>query len=187
VSLAGRTVLLHPGDGPDHSSGAPDWFGEVAARARRLSPSARPQVIVGECALGLAELSAGVAELESLWRMGPRGDDDNPLLFVRHYALDLLLSRTADSAEAGEFVRQQIGPLIAWDRQHQTDFLTVLEAGLDVPRHDVAAARCFMHRNTFRHRFRRATEILGDNLDDPEVRLAVHIALKLRRVLAQRA
>jgi DNA-binding PucR family transcriptional regulator len=56
-----------------------------------------------------------------------------------------------------------------------------------VPRHDVAAARCFMHRNTFRHRFRDATKILGDNLDDPDVRLAVHVALKLRRVLAASA
>ena len=165
------------------SGDALDWFREVAARAGRLAPSARPQVIVGERVLGLADLGAGVAELDALWRMGPRGEGDQPLVSVRHYALDLLLSRTADAPEAVEFVRQQIGPLIAWDRRYQTDFLTVLEAGLDVPRHDVAAARCFMHRNTFRHRFRHATTILGDTLEDPEVRLAVHIALKLRRFL----
>jgi DNA-binding PucR family transcriptional regulator len=140
-------------------------------------------VIAGERVLGLADLGAGVAALDALWRMGPREDGDQPLISVRHYALDLLLSRTADTPEAAEFVRQQIGPLIAWDQRYQTDFLTVLEAGLDVPRHDVAAARCFMHRNTFRHRFRDATTILGDTLEDPEVRLAVHIALKLRRLL----
>jgi DNA-binding PucR family transcriptional regulator len=116
--------------------------------------------------------------------MGPRAEDDQPLVSVRHYALDRFLTRTADSPEASEFVRQQIGPLIAWDRQHQADLLTVLEAGLDAPRHDVAAARCYMHRNTFRHRFRHATKILGDDLEDPEVRLAVHVALKLRRILA---
>jgi hypothetical protein len=177
MPLAGRTLLLHPGDG------ALDWFREVAARARQLVPSARPQVIAGERVLGLADLGAGVAALDALWRMGPREDGDQPLISVRHYALDLLLSRTADTPEAAEFVRQQIGPLIAWDQRYQTDFLTVLEAGLDVPRHDVAAARCFMHRNTFRHRFRDATTILGDTLEDPEVRLAVHIALKLRRLL----
>jgi sugar diacid utilization regulator len=187
VTLVGRTVLLHPGDDARGSSGALDWFREVVTRARRVAPSARPQVIVGERRLGLAELSAGVAELDALWRMGPRGEGDEPLVSVRHYALDLLLARTADTAEASEFVRQQIGPLIGWDRRHHTDLLKVLEAGLDVPRHDVAAARCFMHRNTFRHRFRDATKILGDDLDDPDVRLAVHVALKLRRVLAARA
>src|SRR5829696_8089937 len=183
VPFAGRTVLLHPGDGAQRSQGAPDWFRVVACRAGHLAPSARPQVIVGERLLCLTDLSAGVAELDALWRIGPRGNGEQPLVSVRHYALDLLLSRTADAPEAAAFVRQQIGPLIAWDRRNQTDFLTVLEAGLDVPRHDIAAARCFMHRNTFRHRFRHATTILGDALDDPEVRLAVHVALKLRRFL----
>ena len=178
VTLSGRTLLLHPGDG------ALDWFNEVAARARQVVPSAQPQVIVGERLLGLADLGAGVAELDALWRLGPRGEGDQPLVTVRQYALDLLLSCMADSPEAAEFVRQQIGPVIAWDQRYQTDFLTVLEAGLDIPRHDVAAARCFMHRNTFRHRFRHATTILGDTLEDPEVRLAVHIALKLRRLLS---
>jgi sugar diacid utilization regulator len=183
VILAGRTVLLHPGDPPATGTEALHWFGEVAARAGRLAPNARPQVIAGECALELADLSAGVADLDALWRMGPRAEDYRQLVSVRHYALDRLLARTADTLEASDFVRQQIGPLIAWDRQHQGDLLTVLEAGLDIPRHEAAAAQCFMHRNTFRHRFRHATTILGDSLEDPEVRLAVHVALKLRRVL----
>ena len=187
VTLADRTVLLHPGDGVHGGNDAMRWFREVAARAERVAPSARPQVIVGERVLGLADLAAGVAELDALWRMGPRGDGDETIVSVRHYALDLFLGRTADTREATEFVQQQIGPLIAWDRKNHTDFLTVLEAGLDAPRHDVAAAHCFMHRNTFRHRFRHATKILGDGLEDPEVRLAVHVALKLRRVLAPQA
>jgi hypothetical protein len=61
--------------------------------------------------------------------------------------------------------------------------VTVLEAALDFPRHDLAASRCFMHRNTFRHRHQQATEKLGYSLEDPDVRLAVHVALKLRNVL----
>jgi DNA-binding PucR family transcriptional regulator len=187
VVLAERTVLLHPrSDGARGGGAALDWFRCVALGAQRLAPTARPQVIVGERELGLAELSGGVAELDALWATGPRAEDDQPLVSVRHYALDRFLTRTAKSPEASEFVRQQIGPLIDWDRQHHGDLLTVLEAGLDAPRHELAAARCFMHRNTFRNRFRHATKILGDNLEDPEVRLAVHVALKLRRILAPR-
>jgi sugar diacid utilization regulator len=179
VVVTERTVLLHPRDGGN----ALDWFRRVAAGARRLAPGSRPQVIVGERELGLAELGTGVGELEALWEMGPRAEDDQPLVSVRHYALDRFLARTADSPEATEFVRQQIGPLIAWDRQHHGDLLTVLEAGLDAPRHELAAARCFMHRNTFRNRLRLATRALGDGLEDPDVRLATHVALKLRRTL----
>jgi hypothetical protein len=40
-----------------------------------------------------------------------------------------------------------------------------------------------MHRNTFRHRYNQAAEILGHSLDEPDVRLAVHVALKLLNVL----
>jgi hypothetical protein len=183
VVLAERTVLLHPRSDGAGGAAAMGWFREVTGSALRLAPTALPQVIVGERELGLGQLSAGVAELDALWALGPRAEDQ-PLVSVRHYALDRFLARTADTPDASEFVRQQIGPLIDWDRKHRGDLLTVLEAGLDAPRHELAAARCFMHRNTFRHRFRQATQILGDNLDDPEVRLAVHVALKLRRIVA---
>ena len=60
-------------------------------------------------------------------------------------------------------------------------------AALDFPRHEKAASRCFMHRNTFRHHLRQATDVLGDDLSDPDVRLAVHVALKLRHVLTMQA
>jgi sugar diacid utilization regulator len=184
VLLTERTVLLHPAGAARGGGAAVEWFRRVATGAQRLAPGSRPQVIVGERALGLAELSAGVAELDALWEIGPRAEDDQPLVSVRHYALDRFLSRMADMPEANEFVRQQIGPLIVWDRQHHSDLLTVLEAGLDAASHELAAACCFMHRNTFRNHFRQATRILGDGLDDPEVRLAIHVALKLRRILA---
>jgi purine catabolism regulator len=80
-------------------------------------------------------------------------------------------------------VEDCLGPLIAWDREHGSDLLRVLEAALDFPRHDRAASRCFMHRNTFRHRLRQATELLEDDLSHPDVRLAVHVALKLRHAV----
>jgi sugar diacid utilization regulator len=184
VALARRTVLLHPSDRAGTGICPVHWFRHVAERAHQLAPSGGWQVIVGERALGLGELSAGVAELDALWALGPGSRGDQPLVSVRHYALDRLLARVADAAEARDFVHTQIGPLIEWDRRHESNLLGVLEAGLDFARHDTAAARCYMHRNTFRHRFRQALELLGDNLDDPEVRLAVHVALKLRSVVS---
>jgi hypothetical protein len=43
-----------------------------------------------------------------------------------------------------------------------------------------------MHRNTFRHRLREAEALLGDDLSDPDARLAVHVALKLRQLISGR-
>jgi len=35
-----------------------------------------------------------------------------------------------------------------------------------------------LHQNTFRHRMRRATEIFGVNLDDPDERLVLWLLLR---------
>jgi sugar diacid utilization regulator len=174
VGLAGRLVLLHPAGEP------PAWFETAVEHARSLSPAGGAQAVAAGRPVGLARLSEAVAELEALWRLGPRRDDA-PVLQAEQFALDRLLCESIDRRAAGAFVDQQLGPLLAYDAEHGGDLAHVLEAGLDFPRHDVAARRCFMHRNTFRHRMRLATSVLGRDLDDPDVRLAVHLALKLRR------
>jgi purine catabolism regulator len=46
------------------------------------------------------------------------------------------------------------------------------------------AALLHLHRNTVLYRLRRIEEIGGLHLDDPETRLALHLCLKVREVLA---
>jgi DNA-binding PucR family transcriptional regulator len=174
VGLAGRLVLLHPAGAP------PAWFETAVEHARSLSPAGGAQAVAAGRVVGLAQLSESVSELEALWRLGPRRDDA-PVLQAEQFALDRLLAQAVDRRASSAFVDEQLGPLLAHDAEHGGDLAHVLEAGLDFPRHDVAAGRCFMHRNTFRHRMRMATSILDRDLDDPDVRLAVHLALKLRR------
>lgn len=171
-------VLLHPGA----REVAHAWFERVVACARRLAPAAGPQAVAADAGVELPALSACVSELEALSRLGPRAEQ-LPVLSVRQYALDRLLMRAVAHQESRTFVLEQIGSLISWDREHHSDLLTVLEAALDYPLHEQAAHRCYMHRNTFRHRLRVATEILGHDLEDPDVRLATHVALKLHKVL----
>lgn len=179
VELPGHWVLLQAAD---DDRAAPAWFAAAVAHVRELAPAARAQAIVTRAPVAVAELSGGVAELEALWRLGARAEDE-PVLHAEQFALDRLLATVARGRDARAFVHEHLGTLVEWDAAHHSDLMHVLEAGLDHPRHDLAASRCFMHRNTFRHRFRQATEILGDDLADPDVRLAVHVALKLRKVL----
>jgi PucR family transcriptional regulator, purine catabolism regulatory protein len=169
-------VLLSPG------SGALAWFERVVACARRLAPAAGVQAIAADAPVELPALSARVGELEALSRLGPRAGDQ-PVLSARQYGLDRLLLHGVRRHEARTFVLDQIGALLAWDGDHHGDLVTVLETALDYPRHEQAAHRCYMHRNTFRHRLRMATEVLGHDLEDPDVRLATHVALKLHRMI----
>lgn len=181
--LPRRIVLLYPcrdGDSAERFA----WLTQIVAQARTLAPSFPAQAIVGEAAVELAGVSAEVAELDALWRLGPRVERSRPVVTVRSYALERLFWEHLDAAAARRFVDEQLERLTAWDREHRTDLLSVLEAALDLPRHDQAASSCFMHRNTFRHRLQQAEEVLGTKLQDPDERLAVHVALKLHRLLA---
>jgi|SRR5215212_197217 len=183
--LRRRIVLLYP----VHETGADPaepsaWLVEIAAQARALAPSFPAHAIVGEAAVALAGVSAEVAELDALRRLGPRAESSGPVVSSRAYALERLFGDNLDAAAARRFVDAQLGRLTTWDRERRTDLLSVLEAALDFPRHDRAASKCFMHRNTFRHRLQQVNEVLGTTLDDPDERLGVHVALKLHRLLA---
>lgn len=181
----GHITLLHP-EGAD-AADALAWFERVVARIRALAPTSRAHAIAADEAVAVPGLGARVADLVSLCRFEPRADTAQLVVWARQYALDRLLRDTLAAPEARTFVEDRLGALIVWDREHRSDLLRVLEASLDFPRHDHAASHCFMHRNTFRHRLRLAMELLGDDLQDPDSRLAVHVALKLRRGPAGRA
>ena len=172
-------MLLHPVTAEDPAA----WFERLVGRVRALAPSSGAQAVAADRALPLEALAAEVARLVRLARFGPRAGPAPPVVGAGRYALDRLLWDNLDGREARAFVEDRIGALIAWDRSHGSDLLRVLEAALDLPRHDRAASRCFMHRNTFRHRLRQAADVLGEDIDDPEIRLAVHVALKLRHGL----
>lgn len=174
-----RVVLL----APDRDGRGPlGWLAGLVERARTLAPSFPVRGIAADGAVELAQVSAEVADLDALHRLGTRVGGRAPVVRSRDYALERLLLEHVGGGALRHFAEQQLGPLLRWDRDRRTDLLGVLEAALDTPRHDQAARRCFMHRNTFRHRLQQATDVLGAPLDDADVRLAVHVALRLRRL-----
>jgi len=179
VALHGQIVLLHPPEAC--ASDVTGWMEQVISVARAAVPALGARAVAADREVTLHELRQQVARLA---RLCARGGPGPPVTRARQHALEDLLSESVDPAEARRFVDELLGALIAWDHEHHSDLIRVLEAALDHPRHDVAAQRCFMHRNTFRHRLGKARELLGDDLTDPKTRLAVHVALKLRRTPA---
>jgi sugar diacid utilization regulator len=179
VTVHARMVLLHPS-----GAGASEvlaWVEQIIAVARTTAPSLDARAVAADREVALSDLSTQVTRLARL--CAHRGAA-LPVTRARQHVLEGLLTDSVAPSEARRFVDDLLGAVIAWDHDHRSDLLRVLEAALDHPRHDVAARRCFMHRNTFRHRLQKARDLVGDDLTDPDTRLAVHVALKLRRVTA---
>ena len=105
--------------------------------------------------------------------------------FGSYRELEVTALAAHDSRAASEFIAATLGPLAADDpaaaRLRET-LRVYLEEADNAPR---AAARLYTHRNTVLKRIARATELLG--YLPGERRLAVELALELRRHLQPRA
>jgi hypothetical protein len=95
-----------------------------------------------------------------------------------------LLLRVADLAdEDGDALAGPLDTLTAYDAEHRSNLVDTVAAYLDAFG-DVAraAAQIHVHPNTFRYRLRRAKEISGIDLDDPDARLAATLQVRLHRL-----
>lgn len=95
-----------------------------------------------------------------------------------------LLLRLRETGELEAFCRQTLGPLLA-DARHADALLATLDAFFASNGNLAEAARRLdLHRNSLIYRLGRIRALLGHDLEDPEARLALQLALKARRVLA---
>jgi purine catabolism regulator len=83
------------------------------------------------------------------------------------------------------FYEEALAPLVEHDDRKQGDLIRTLngffEANGNLAK---AAADLDVHRNTLVYRLDRISELTGLDLNDPENRLILHLALKVQRVLA---
>ncbi len=90
----------------------------------------------------------------------------------------LLLSRTPD---VGGYVESVLGPLLEHDRRRGTDLVGTLAAWFAAGRSPTRAASALhVHVNTVTQRLDRVRAVLGDDWQDPERTLELHLALRLR-------
>jgi purine catabolism regulator len=113
------------------------------------------------------------------------GRDSPPALhFARLGALRLIF-HLADNPELRAFQRDVLGPLETSDATRRSEFVRTLEAFLRAGGNHMRAARDLnVHRNTLIYRLERIQELLGGaDLEDPETRLNLQLALKIRAAL----
>ena len=88
--------------------------------------------------------------------------------------------------EVRAFAERILGALIADDAHGE--LVDTLEAYLRLHGNLNSVARqLYLHRNTVRHRLKRIAKLTGADLEDPDARLAMQLAILGRRALAQAA
>jgi purine catabolism regulator len=75
-----------------------------------------------------------------------------------------------------------LGPLL--DYAGSGDLLVTLEAFCErLGNLSQTAEKLFIHRNTLLYRMERIAQLTGRDMNNPDTRLAVHLALKVRKML----
>ena len=151
---------------------APETLPVVAGVGRSPSADTTPYAAMRE-ATRAADIAASIA-----------AEAPAALHFARLGALRLIF-HLADNPELRAFQRDVLGPLEVSDAARRSEFVRTLDAFLRAGGNHMRAARDLnVHRNTLIYRLERIQELLGGaDLEDPETRLNLQLALKIRAAL----
>ncbi|MFF3495771.1 PucR family transcriptional regulator [Streptomyces sp. NPDC002795] len=177
------TTAQHEGDRfdvllTDPRPDAPERLARDLAAVLR-GAGVEPLVAVGPVVGGLkdaAESRAGAAEVLRVLR--ERGEPEVAGAGDVRFALDALRVSDAVAAQVPS-AGDAVAALLAHDERHGTDLPRTVAAHLAFFGDAGATARYLgIHANTLRYRLRRARELGGFDLGDPDVRLVVELGLR---------
>jgi hypothetical protein len=166
------TCVLVPGDGERRAGEIERALARVGEQGPRHA-ALGPTLPTGEASVSFAR----ARETLALARAGIVPADG--LAIASEHLLSLLLHR--DPSLTAELVTRRLLPLqgltsAARGRLEQTLLAWLAHRG-SLP---AAAAELHVHRQTVRYRLARLRELLGSDLDDPERRLEIELALRAR-------
>jgi purine catabolism regulator len=184
-----QVLMPSPSDVDAHNpEAAVDWVDKLRATLEAaLAPETIP-VLAGIGRVPGAETTYHTAMREALRAVdiaaSMASDTSRSLHFARLGALRLIF-HLADNPELRAFQRDVLGPLEVSDTSRRSEFVRTLDAFLRAGGNHMRAARDLnVHRNTLIYRLERIQELLGDaDLEDPEMRLNLQLALKIRAAL----
>jgi PucR family transcriptional regulator, purine catabolism regulatory protein len=104
----------------------------------------------------------------------------NQLVEFNSLGIYQLLTQLDGITAVQSFCRQLIGPLAEYDQRHRSNLVQTLDAYFQHHGNiSQTAETLFVHRNTLLYRLERIQELTGKGLDQSDMRLAFHLALKI--------
>lgn len=133
---------------------------------------------VGRVQDGLGGVRASYQEARQALSLGRRLHGPGHITRFDELGVYRLIFAAEGLKELDEFHQENLGLLLAYDRDHGGDLLRTLEAFFAATCSPKEAASILnVHRNTILYRLERIREITGLDLDDADVRLRLHLAL----------
>jgi PucR family transcriptional regulator, purine catabolism regulatory protein len=154
-----------------------------SAEIRRQYPQHKVAVGLGQTSREIGAWRTSYHDAVQAMHLAIRLQTDTPLYIGDLGVYQLILS-LGDREKLFEFTERTLGTLLEYDTRQHADLVKTLEAFFTCHGNlSQTAERLIVHRNTLLYRMNRITEIAGIDLNRPETRLALHLALTIQRLL----
>ena len=158
--------------------------------AKEFQDSARQEYAGTALAIGIGSVAPHVADWRSSYLEAVQAADfarrlksDKPL-YIGDLGIYTFLARSEYRRDLLTLRDSTIGSLLGYEEKQRSDLLLTLNAFFEAHgNHTQTAELLNIHRNTLSYRMGRIAEITGLDLNQPDVRLAVHLALKVHKLL----
>ncbi|MDX2160751.1 MAG: helix-turn-helix domain-containing protein [bacterium] len=172
---------VHDGDAVSISMKLAKSF---ASEVNRQYPGARAAVGIGQAAQDISAWRASHRDAVQALDLARRLQTDTPL-YIGDLGVYQLILGLNDRDKLTQFCERTLGTLIEYDKRQQADLIKTLEAFFACHGNLSETAKILIvHRNTLLYRMNRINEIAQIDLERPETRLALHLALTIRRLLS---
>jgi purine catabolism regulator len=164
----------------DHSLKlAKDFSHEI----QRQYPHSNVAIGVGQPARDISAWRTSYRDAVQAMELASRLQTDTPLYIGDLGVYQLILS-LSEREKLRDFTDRTLGALLDYDLKQHADLIKTLEAFFACHGNlSETAKMLIVHRNTLLYRMNRINEIAQIDLDRPETRLALHLALTIRRLL----
>jgi purine catabolism regulator len=165
---------------------ARDLAAAIYSRTMAEYPKATLRCGIGRPVDGITEWRTSYREAEQALEMASQLDERQPIFFG-DLSVYRLLFKMAEHPDLVSFCNETLGALTHYDKEQNSNLVATLEAFFAHHGNlSQTAEALFIHRNTLQYRMDRIAEIASIDLDNPETRLALQLAIKAHRLLNAR-
>ena len=176
-------ILFWPIDNPKSGRELKVVANDFVAQLVAKHPKAQVIIGIGRPGVGPAKWIQSLQQARESWRLGKEWKG-SPVTYFGDLGLYQLLTALSANPEATRFFRKTLGRLITHDDNKNAELVDTLEAFFACHGNlSQTAGRLHIHRNTLTYRLERIAAITQLDLDDPDARFSLQLALKLRPVI----
>ncbi|GAB4575750.1 MAG: PucR family transcriptional regulator [Anaerolineae bacterium] len=178
-----HVVIFHATNEDDPIDSSLALAEAIRQEARRQQPQHRVAIGLGQKAMHINEWRDSYQDAQQAVDLARRLETDEPL-YIGDLGVYQLILRLHDRETLLNFANQMLGPLLDYDERNRADLVKTLEAFFACHGNlSKTAEMLIVHRNTLLYRMNRISEIADMDLNRPETRLGVHLALVIRQLL----